>query len=89
MTQAQLDDAVAEATGEPSVPIRGLGFSLVPCRAWSPRTWASCVACPFCGRGVAYPGRPATARRPGRVPACDVYFDFAPDEVYAAGPARP
>ena len=44
--------------------------------------------CPFCGRPVAYPGRgkagePALAE----CPRCDVYFDFADAEVYAAGPA--
>ena len=46
------------------------------------------VDCPFCGRPVPYPGlvrdgSPALAECAD--PRCDVYFDFAIAEVYAAG----
>ena len=43
------------------------------------------VDCPFCGRPVEYPGlvgkgTPALAECSN--PRCDVYFDFAVDDVY-------
>jgi hypothetical protein len=68
--------------------IRGIGFSLVPCHL-EPEDLELSVACPFCGQGVAYPGTThdgATAL--AECLRCDVYFDFASDEVYAAGHGR-
>jgi hypothetical protein len=88
MTQAQLEDAVAAATGEPAYLIRGMGFSLVPC-VLEPEDLDLCVACPFCGQGVTYPGSTydgSTAL--AECLRCDVYFDVSCDEVYAAGPTR-
>ena len=89
MTQAQLEDAVAEATGEPACLIRGMGFSLVPCEM-EPEDLGLFVACPHCSRPVPYPG----ASRDGS-PAlagcadCDALFVAAPGAVFATGPARP
>ena len=103
MTQAQLEDAVAEATGEPAVldPRHGVRPRAVPC--WSPRTSDLRVACPFCGRGVAYPGATCDGSAAlAECPRCDVYFDFPPTrstrrgrhrrrrklDVFEAGPGR-
>ena len=83
MTKLALDRAVAAATGETTSTIRRLGFG--PAAPPEPDDVALVLDCPFCGRPVAYPGRgrggaPAMAEC-GR---CDVYFDFADDEVYVA-----
>jgi hypothetical protein len=80
-----IDRAVAAATGEPLSTIRRLGFGPAAPHAPDPAEIALVLDCPFCGRPVAYPGRgrrgePAMAEC-GR---CDVYFDFAVDEVYVA-----
>ena len=58
MTQAQLDRAVAGATGESLRTIRRLGFGLRPPRRddLEPEDLRLVVDCPFCGRPVAYPG---------------------------------
>ena len=70
MTQAQLDRAVADRTGESLRTVHRLGFRL-GCRSPSlePEDLRLVVDCPFCGRPVPYPG--PVARRlagPGRVP---------------------
>ncbi len=89
MTQAQLDRSIAGVTGESTRTIRRLGFGLQPARPRDPgpEDLRLVVDCPFCGRSVAYPGRvrdgsPALAECAD--PRCDVYFDFAESEVYAA-----
>ncbi len=89
MTQAQLDRSVAHQTGESTRTIRRLGFGLQPAgpRDPGPEDLRLVVDCPFCGRTVPYPGRvrdgsPALAECLS--PTCDVYFDFAETEVYAA-----
>jgi hypothetical protein len=82
MTQAQLDRAVALATGEPLRLIRGLGFGPAPRRPTRPcaEDLALCVECPFCGRRLPYPGVTAL----GECDRCEVYFDVAPGDVFAA-----
>jgi hypothetical protein len=88
VTKLALDRAVAAATGETTSTIRRLGFGPAPGGAESDDI-ALVLDCPFCGRPVAYPGRgrggePAMAE----CPRCDVYFDFADDEVYVSAPAE-
>ena len=89
MTQLQLDCAVARATGESPRHVRRLGFGLLASRLGDPEPedLRLVLDCPFCGGAVPYPGAaghgsPALAE----CPRCDVYFDFDPAEVYAAGP---
>ena len=95
MTQSQLESSVALATGESPRTIRHLGFGLQPIRPSDPgpEDLRLLVDCPFCGRAVAYPGQardgsPTLAECTD--PRCDVYFDFAIRDVYAARvqPAR-
>jgi hypothetical protein len=89
MTQAQLDRSIAGLTGESPRTIHRLGFGLqhaVP-RDLEPEDLRLVVDCPFCGRAVPYPGTirdgsPALAECID--PRCDVYFDFAIADVYAA-----
>jgi hypothetical protein len=78
---------VAAATGEPLSTIRRLGFGPAAPHAPDSSEIALVLDCPFCGRPAAYPGRgrsgePALAE----CDRCDVYFDFADDEVYVAEP---
>jgi hypothetical protein len=86
MTQSQLDRAVARATGEPLRLIRGRGFGPAPRRPTDlePEDPTLCVECPFCGRPVPYPGMAGGSPAPAECDRCDVVFDFAADEVYAA-----
>jgi hypothetical protein len=86
MTQAQLDRAVARATGEPLRLIRGRGFGLAPRRpaAPEPEDLALCVECPFCGRRLPYPGAPGGTPALGECDRCDVDFDVTPGDVFAA-----
>jgi len=88
MTQSQLDGAVALATGESLRHVHRLGFSLLTRDPGDlePEDLRLALDCPFCGTAVPYPGvagdgTPAL----GDCPRCDVYFDFDPAEVYAAG----
>ena len=93
MTQAQLDRSIAGRTGESPRTIRRLGFGLQPARPPEPgpEDLRLVVDCPFCGKAVPYPG-PARdgsqALAECADPCCDVYFDFALADVYAAR-ARP
>jgi len=87
MTQAQLLDAVAAATGESLHTVRRRGFSpLGPGRTGlAPEPSALLLDCPFCGRPVPYPG-PARGGEPAPAEClgCDLYYEFDPLEVYAA-----
>jgi hypothetical protein len=88
MTQQTLDLLVARSTGESPRTIHRLGFQLQgrPGDGLEPEDLRLAVDCPFCGRTspiappVNVPGALAECDR------CDVYFDYQPDEVYAAGP---
>lgn len=88
MTQAQLDRAVAAATGESVRTVRRHGFG-VPA-ASPPDDGGELrlrLGCPFCGRPAAYPGLAAGGEAClAECLRCDVYFDFDPREVYADGP---
>jgi hypothetical protein len=91
MTGTQLDRAVAVVTGETVRTIRRLGFGLLADVADDPAPEDLClqIDCPFCGRAVTYPGPAGDgAAAPAECLACDVSFDFAPEEVYAAAPAE-
>jgi hypothetical protein len=83
LTQSQIDQAVAEATGESLRTVRNHGFS-APAML-EPDDITLVLDCPFCGRAVPYPGR---ARDGSAVLAeclrCDVYFGFDEAEVYGA-----
>jgi hypothetical protein len=89
MTQAQLDCAVADATGETLQTIHDLGFSLLT-RDQDDLEPAEdlrlVVDCPFCGRPVPCPDRAGDGTPPlAECLRCDVEFPFDGDEVYAAG----
>ncbi len=91
MTQLQIDHAVASATGESLDLVRQRGFGLVSPgqHDLAPEGFDLAVACPFCRRAVAYPGR----TRDGALPlaeclACDVYFAIAPEQVFLVRPDR-
>jgi hypothetical protein len=91
MTQAQLDCAVAEATGESLRTVHRLGFSILAEAPDSPdpADLLLFLNCPFCHRPVPYPGRCRDGSHPlGDCPDCVVYFGFGDDEVYATAPAR-
>jgi hypothetical protein len=86
MTRSQLDGAVAQATGESLFTVRRLGFSLMNGEPapLDPEDLCLVIDCPFCGRAVPHPG-PARDGSPTLAECftCDVYFDYAPDEIHA------
>lgn len=87
MTQAQLDRSVADRTGESLRTVHRLGFQPLVLDEPKSIDLRLVVDCPFCGRAVPYPGHasdgsPALAECLN--PQCDVYFDFAETDVYAA-----
>jgi hypothetical protein len=92
VTQSQLDRAVAAATGESVATIHRLGFVVqrgAPSRP-EPEDLVLAVDCPFCRRPVPYPGLAGDGSAAlAECDRCDVYFDFDPIEVYAAGPLEP
>ena len=87
MTQAQLDCAVASATGESLDTIRGLGFSTLADGRAGLESEDLCLVldCPFCGRPLPYPGlvRDGSAAM-AECDRCDIYFDCDETEVYTA-----
>jgi hypothetical protein len=88
VTQAQLDRAVATATGETVRDIRHRGFGILEHRPASPDPddLSLVIDCPFCGGVIAYPGLPGDdAPSLAACPTCDVEFEYAPYEVYTAG----
>ncbi len=91
MTQAQLDHEVADATGESLRTIHRLGFSALPDdpAGREPDPLYLVVDCPFCGKGNPLPSGPGGLPALAECDRCDVFFDYAPAEVYAAGPAMP
>jgi hypothetical protein len=88
VTQAQLDSAVADATGESVRIVRHLGFGIVAREGGDlePEDDLRLVVdCPFCRRPVPFPGRTRDGSLPvGECESCDVYFDHDLDEVYTA-----
>jgi hypothetical protein len=87
MTQAQLERAVASATGETIRDVRSRGFSILENSPGTPDPddLSLVIDCPFCGGVIPYPGLPeGDAPALAVCPACDVEFEFVPHEVYAA-----
>jgi hypothetical protein len=86
VTQAQLNRAVAVATGETIRDVRNLGFSILERRPESPDPDDLCLVldCPFCGGVIPYPGLPGDDRL-ATCSSCDVEFAYALHEVYLAG----
>ena len=84
MTQLQLDRTVARKTGESLRTIRHLGFGIEAggdAQDLEPEDLHLAVDCPFCGRPCDLPAGSSTL---AECVACDVEFDFDPDDVYAA-----
>jgi hypothetical protein len=89
--QTQLNHAVARATGDCLSTIRSLGFIVLPAGSsdLEPEDLDLRLDCPFCGHDVPYPGRTGDgAAALAECARCDVYFDYAAEEVYAVE-ARP
>ena len=87
MTQAQLDRAVAVATGETIRNVRSRGFGILEHRPETPDPDDLCLVldCPFCGGVIPYSGLPGDdALALAACPACDVEFEYAPHDVYPA-----
>ena len=85
MTQAQLDCAIADITGESLDLVHGFGFSLPA--ALEPEDLCLVLDCPFCRRPVPFPGRvKGGALAQAECLDCDVYFEPREHEVYAADP---
>ncbi len=91
MTQAQLVRTVARRTGESLATIRHLGFHAQggPPADLEPEDLHLAVDCPFCGKSNKLPSGPGGLPALAECDRCDVFFDYAPAEVYAAGPAMP
>ena len=86
MTQAQLDCAIADVTGESLDLVHDLGFSLPG--VLEPEDLCLVLDCPFCRRPVPFPGRVrGGALAQAECLDCDVYFEPKEPEVYAADPA--
>ena len=88
MTQRRLDEAVAAITGESLAIVRSLGFSTAFPPPHNPdpnlEDLHFVLDCPFCGLAIPYPGLVDGGLTPlAECLICDVYFDFALDEVYA------
>jgi hypothetical protein len=87
MTQAQLERAVASATGETIRDVRSRGFSILENSPGTPDPddLSLVIDCPFCGGVILYPGLPdGDAPALAACPTCDVEFEYAPYEVYTA-----
>jgi hypothetical protein len=84
MTQLQLDRTVARKTGDSLRTIRHLGFSIEagPPQDLEPEDLHLAVDCPFCGRPCDLPAGQSLLTE---CDACDLDFDYDPDDVYAAG----
>jgi len=90
LTQAQLDQEVASATGESLKTIRTRGFGLVSEKPadLEPEDLQLQLTCPFCGEHVPYRGGSSDGSAPlAECDRCDLEFPFEPDEVYAASTA--
>jgi hypothetical protein len=88
MTRSQLILSVASATGESRRTVGHLGFSLSrgDSSDLEPEDLRLVVTCPFCRALVPYAGLAGDGSLPmGECLACDVYFPFEADEVFAAG----
>jgi hypothetical protein len=85
MSAISLEHMIADRLGESPRTIHRLGFQPGTPRLYEPAELRLVVDCPFCGRAVPYPGLAGDGTRAlaeclGE--RCDVYFDFAPGDVY-------
>jgi hypothetical protein len=86
MTQAQLECAIADLTGESLDFVHGFGFSLPA--ILEPEDLVLVLDCPFCCRPVPFPGRVrGGALAQAECLACDIYFEPREHEVFAADPS--
>ncbi|MDG3002833.1 hypothetical protein [Paludisphaera mucosa] len=88
MTSSRLERSVARRTGDPLAVIRRLGFQA---RSGRPDDLEAedlhlAVACPFCGSNVPVPSAPCGPPALAGCGNCDVEFDVAPDDLFAAAP---
>lgn len=84
MTQRQLENAVADATGESLALVRNRGFGLLIAddACADPEGLALSVVCPLCRRSVAYTNRGRDdAWHLAECLPCDLYFTIQSDEV--------
>lgn len=90
MTQRQLENAVADATGESLDMVRNRGFGLmIPDRPGAvPEDLVLTVVCPLCQCSVAYHGGPRDGSSLlAECLPCDLYFAIQPDDVHIGAPA--
>jgi hypothetical protein len=88
MTQAQIDLAVAAATGESLTTIRDRGFSFVASDPW-PEPPTRCVVCPSCSCPIAFDGdAPACGPVEVECPDCDLCFAVDSDAILPTRPQR-
>jgi hypothetical protein len=91
MTHSQLNDCIANSTGDSISVIRRLGFQLKSQPHQEPSAEDIClvVDCPSCRGQVPYPG----CTRDGSTAlaecvACDIYFPFEDCDVFPASASR-
>ena len=82
---------VDRGKAESLATIRHLGFHAQagPAANLEPEDLHLAVDCPFCGKSNKLPSGPGGMPSLAECDRCDVFFDYAPAEVYAAGPAIP
>ena len=91
MTRAQLEDAVAEATGEPTRTVTGMGPSVVPDNPadHEPEPLYLVINCPHCHEVALCPGQLADGSYPmAECPGCDALFVFDIQDVSVAASVR-
>jgi hypothetical protein len=93
MTHSQLNDCIANRTGDTISVIRRLGFQLKsqPYQDTSAEDICLVVYCPSCRGQVPYPGRARDGSTClAECVACDIYFPFEDRDVFpaSASPVR-
>ena len=91
MTRSQLNDCIANRTGDSISAIRRLGFQLKsqPHQEPSAEDIRLVVYCPSCRGQVAYPGRARDGSTAlAECVACDIYFPFEDHDVLPASAMR-
>ncbi|MDG3005431.1 hypothetical protein [Paludisphaera mucosa] len=88
MTPSRLERSVARRTGDPLSVIRRLGFQARPGRRdeLEAENLHLAVRCPFCGADVPLPSAPCGPPALAGCGRCDVEFEYAAAELFAAGP---
>jgi hypothetical protein len=83
MTNSEIEQAVARATGESRHVISRYGFSLVPDQCEHETDVSLALDCPGCGArlDVADVSQPLTEHECGR---CDAVYPFTVNELYVA-----